>query len=88
MPHAKLQNPRTTPSVIKVTQGERKEREKKSVVNGVHYVLPETPKGSAGTLLGPIMPLVIAITFARQQHLKRNRAAYALRSGINWRCRL
>ena len=43
-----VQNPRTIPS------GRRtKEKERKNVVNSVHFVLPATHKGSARTSLGP-----------------------------------
>ena len=50
--HAKLKNPRATPSGIKVNTGE-KEREKQADNSG-HYVLPAMPKGSARISLGPI----------------------------------
>ena len=50
-PHAKFQNPRTTPSGRKVTWGE------KNAVNRGHYILPAMPKGSTRTLLLPIVQL-------------------------------
>ena len=43
-----MENPRTTPSVRKLKQGERERKEKNAINNG-HYFLPETTKGSALT---------------------------------------
>ena len=47
-----LHNPRTTPSGRKVHSGEIGETNN---VNSGHYLLFETPKGSASTSLGPIV---------------------------------
>jgi hypothetical protein len=46
--HAKLQNPRTTPSGRKVNTPEEKE---KINVNSFNYIPPATPKGSTRTPL-------------------------------------
>ena len=52
-PNAKFRNPWTTPAGRKVNGSEREEE--KNALNGGHYVLPETPKASTLTSLGPIL---------------------------------
>ena len=44
----------------------------KKVFNSGHYVLPSMPKGSACTLLGPLMPKILATLFC----LQRQRAVH------------